>query len=156
MWLTARRTRLPSVAWALALMALTSSPATSGHSAPSELIVEVQGLHSGKGQVICFLYANADGFPAEPGRALARRVTPIADRAATCRFADLPPGAYAVAVVHDENRNGRLDRNLLGLPTEGVGASNNPISHFGPPKFEKARFDYAGGSKTVSIPIHYL
>jgi uncharacterized protein (DUF2141 family) len=87
---------------------------------------------------------------------MAKVVASIARRASACRFAAVAPGAYAVAVVHDENGNGRLDRNLLGIPTEGVGASNNPVSHFGPPKFGDARFDYSGGIVTLSVQMHYL
>jgi uncharacterized protein (DUF2141 family) len=120
------------------------------------LNIEVRGLRSDQGQILCFLYADASGFPADPKRALARVVAPIARRASTCRFAGVAPGAYAVAVVHDENGNGRLDRNLLGFPTEGVGASNNPVSHFGPPRFGDARFDYHGGIVTQSVQVHYL
>jgi uncharacterized protein (DUF2141 family) len=40
-------------------------------------------------------------------------------------FDELPSGACAVAVVHDENGNGRLDKNSLGIPTEGYDVPNN-------------------------------
>jgi uncharacterized protein (DUF2141 family) len=120
------------------------------------LVVDVRGLHSGKGQVLCFLYASAVGFPGDPDRALAKTTASIAERSATCRLAGLAPGAYAVAVVHDENANGRLDRNVLGMPSEGVGASNNPVSHFGPPRFDQARFNYRGGADRLSVQVRYL
>ena len=44
---------------------------------------------------------------------------------AICQFNDIPPGTYAIAVFHDENANGKLDKNFLGIPCEGYGASNN-------------------------------
>lgn len=56
-------------------------------------------------------------------------------------FRDIPPGQYAIQAMHDTNDNNDLDRNALGLPTEGVGISNNPLLAFGPPSFEEAAFD---------------
>jgi uncharacterized protein (DUF2141 family) len=120
------------------------------------IVVDVNGLRNSRGEVLCYLYANATGFPQDPARAVGKVVAPIVRQAATCQFKGVAPGAYAVAVVHDENGNGRLDRNMLGIPTEGVGASNNPVSHFGPPKFDAARFDYGGGDRTLSIQLRYL
>ncbi len=50
----------------------------------------------------------------------------------------LQPGRYAVAVIHDENGNGKLDTNALGMPVEGFGFSNNPRIGFGPPSYASA------------------
>ena len=66
------------------------------------------------------------------------------------------PGTYAVSTFHDENSNGKLDTNLLGIPTEGVGASNNAKGHFGPPKFDDAKFRFEGGRLDLKIAIDYL
>jgi uncharacterized protein (DUF2141 family) len=139
---------------AATLAALAIAPVCIGEPAAG-LTVEAQGLRSERGQVLCFLYAGPAGFPADPQRAVAKVAAPIAQGAATCRFGAVAPGAYAVAVVHDENGNGRLDRNLVGIPSEGVGASMNPVTHFGPPTFEQARFVHAG-AKTLTVQIHYL
>ncbi len=118
--------------------------------------VEVRSLHSQRGQVLCFLYASASGFPQEPAAAISRTTAPVSSKGATCRFDGVRPGAYAVAVVHDEKGTGRLERNFMGIPTDGVGASNDPISHFGPPKFQDARFLYGGGPTTLIVHVHYL
>lgn len=53
------------------------------------------------------------------------------------------PGHYAVAAIHDENGNARLDKSLVGMPIEGIGFSRNPKLVFGPPKFASAEFDAA-------------
>jgi len=50
-------------------------------------------------------------------------------------------GKYAVSVFHDENSNGKLDTNFLGIPREGVGASNNAKGHFGPRNSARQRFN---------------
>ena len=57
---------------------------------------------------------------------------------------------------HDENSNGKLDRNFVGMPKEGVGASNDAKGSFGPPKFADARFSYKGGPQEPMIHLRYL
>jgi len=64
----------------------------------------------------------------------------------------LAPGDYAISLVHDENGNGKLDKNLFGIPTEGVGFSQNPKLSFGPPTYAATRFDVAGDtSETIRL-----
>lgn len=67
-------------------------------------------------------------------------------------FPDLPPGSYAVMVMHDENDNGELDSNFMGMPVEGYGFSNNP-GVMRKPTFEEARFELGaeGGAITVRL-----
>ncbi len=66
----------------------------------------------------------------------------------------LPPGRYAVQVVYDRNANGRLDKNLLGIPTEPVGFSRNARGRFGPPRFRQVAIDYHGVPLEVVIDVH--
>ena len=80
----------------------------------------------------------------------------IADKKAVCEFSGIAPGAYAVSVFHDENSNGKLDTKFMGIPREGVGASNNARGHFGPPKFDAAAFHFSGGRADLKIAINYL
>ena len=49
-----------------------------------------------------------------------------------------------------------MDRNFLGIPKEGVGASNDAKGHFGPPKFDAAAFEYTGGRMELKIKILHL
>ena len=55
-----------------------------------------------------------------------------------------------------ENSNGKLDTSFMGIPHEGVGASNNAKGHFGPPKFDAAAFHFSGGRLHLKIAINYL
>ena len=61
-------------------------------------------------------------------------------------------GTYAVGAYHDENQNGEIDRNALGVPTEVYGFSNNVRGKFGPPGFSDTQFKMEG--KAVSLDIH--
>ena len=123
---------------------------------PNVIHVEVVGLHSDKGQVLCALYSSRDGFPKQSERALARVTSDIAQKQAVCEFSGIAPGTYALSVFHDENSNGKLDTKFMGIPREGVGASNNAKGHFGPPKFEAAAFPFTGGRLELKITINYL
>jgi uncharacterized protein (DUF2141 family) len=118
--------------------------------------VEISGLHSDKGQAVCALFTSAKDFPKNPQNAIARTQSAIAHGRAVCEFAAVGPGRYAVSVFHDENANGKLDTNFMGIPREGVGASNNAIGHFGPPKFDAAAFSYSGGTIDLAITITYI
>ena len=118
--------------------------------------VEVVGLRNNDGQVSCALYKSADGFPKVKEKAMAHVLAPISERKAACDFPGIAPGTYAVSVFHDENSNGKLDTNFLGIPREGVGASNDAKGHRGPPKFGAAAFHFPGGRFNLKITINYL
>lgn len=79
----------------------------------------------------------------------------ITDGRAVCEFPGVTPGTYAASAFHDGNSNGKLDTNLLGIPREGVGASNSAKGHFGPPKFDAAAFHFGGGRLDLTITITY-
>jgi uncharacterized protein (DUF2141 family) len=118
--------------------------------------VEISGLHSDKGQMLCALFSSPEAFPKKTDKAVARLTAKIAEHQATCEFTGVAPGTYAVSVVHDENANGKLDTNFIGMPREGVGASNDAKGHMGPPKFSAASFRYAGGRLDLKIHVNYL
>ena len=66
---------------------------------------------------------------------------------------DLPPGVYAVAVYEDLNSNLKLDHNLIGIPREPVGVSNNPPARFGLPHFDECSFRLGDTAKTITITV---
>jgi uncharacterized protein (DUF2141 family) len=70
-------------------------------------------------------------------------------------FKDVPAGEYAISVFHDANGNGKLDTNFIGIPKEGVGASNDAMGSFGPPSFQKAKFKCPSAG-VVSVTMKYL
>jgi uncharacterized protein (DUF2141 family) len=71
-------------------------------------------------------------------------------------FHDLPAGTYAVSTFHDENGNGKLDQNDLGVPIEGYGFSNDAQGTSGPPKFPQAAFNFDGkADKSITCSLNY-
>ena len=67
---------------------------------------------------------------------------------------DIPPGSWAVLAYQDENENKELDRNFIGIPKENYGFSRNPVSRFGPPKFDDAAIELREGPNTAAITLH--
>ena len=66
---------------------------------------------------------------------------------------DVPPGGYGVTVIHDRNANGKLDSNIVGIPTEPYGASRDARGRMGPPAFEDAAVDVQGDT-ALAIQVH--
>ena len=124
---------------------------------PANMIrVEIGGLRNDKGQVLCALFASARDFPKNGDKAIAQAKSGISHGHAECEFPGVAAGRYAVSAFHDENSNGKMDANFMGIPREGVAASNNARGHFGPPKFDDAAFFYSGGRLDLSITVAYL
>ena len=96
-----------------------------------------------------------DRFPNCQKDPQAHRLTvPTAD-AGVLRFSGLPSGNYAIALIHDENGNNKLDT-FMGIPREGFGFSRNPAIRFGPPKFASANFAVTSGTADEAIKVKYL
>jgi uncharacterized protein (DUF2141 family) len=118
--------------------------------------VKILNIRNSTGTVACALFDSAEGFPEEYLR-MATNVMIIKIRKdqARCDFEDIPPGTYAMAVVHDENMNGKLDTNFLGIPREGYGFSNDAKGPLGAPPFSAASFPYNGRNIELTMSLRY-
>jgi uncharacterized protein (DUF2141 family) len=129
----------------------TKIPASTG-----TLTVIISNFKNDKGSAAIELFNREKGFPKSADLALKTSFVPITNKKAVAVFENLPGGEYAVAVFHDENGNKKMDTNFLGIPKEGIGASNNAKGHFGPPKYQDAKFTFNGTAQTIYINITYL
>jgi uncharacterized protein (DUF2141 family) len=134
-------------------LAAESKPAAAG--SPTTLTVKVTGLRNDQGRLAVALFSSAAAFPRQE-TALRGQMAAIAGGHAAVTFHDLPPGTYAVAVLHDENSNQKMDFNFLGMPLEGYGFSNDAAAFFGPPSFASAAFRLLPRPSTVSIRARYF
>lgn len=144
------------VSWFAGLMLLNAA-ATAFAQAPCPGIhVTILNIRNSTGTVACALFESPEGFPDEYLRSATNvMVIKIRKAQARCDFEDIPPGTYAMAVVHDENMNGELDTNWFGLPTEGYGFSNNARAVLSAPSFSDASFTYDGRSIDLTMTLHY-
>jgi len=136
----------------LATLLLAAAP----EAGTTRLDVQISGFRSAEGQVLVAVYRGAEGFPGASGRAWKQLVTTISGGRARLTLADVPPGEYALAVVHDENANNTLDTSWIGIPREGIGTSNNAKGRMGPPKYSDAKFEVGPGGAVQSIAIVYM
>jgi uncharacterized protein (DUF2141 family) len=134
---------------ALALCLLLPNAAFAG-----DLALTVDGVQDAKGNVQGALYDSESSFMNVP-EAHAKFRVPAAAGQVQYVFHDLKPGKYALAVFHDANTNGQLDKNSYGVPTEGYGFSNDAQGSGGPPKFGQAAFDYDGTNKSITVSLNY-
>jgi uncharacterized protein (DUF2141 family) len=132
----------------LATSALLWGTATlSAHAA--DLTLEVQGARSAQGQVAAALFSDA-GTWMKTEQAVQSKMAPAGDKVVLV-FRDLAPGRYAVSVFHDENGNGKLDTNLIGMPQEPYGFSRNAQGRMGPPKFDDAALDVQADTQDAIV-----
>ena len=139
-----------------ATLMLASAPMASAQSSCPGIHVKVLNIKNSAGTVACALFESPTGFPLEfLHYATNIMVIKIRDARANFSFLDIPPGTYALAVVHDENMNGKLDTNWMGVPKEGYGFSNEAKAFLSAPSFSAATFRYDGGTLDLTITLHY-
>lgn len=127
-----------------------SDPDYSGPSKPS-LKVDVQNIQLQQGSIHIGLYRACADFPnCEPIELI---VVNAKGKSVQAAFS-VEPGEYAVAVYHDENGNGQMDKRAFGLPKEPYGFSNNFRPRFSAPKFSDCRFRVGGEGKTISVKLN--
>ncbi|GET29401.1 hypothetical protein SD074_16030 [Prolixibacter sp. SD074] len=107
----------------------------------SSLKVEVSNLRNDKGDVIFLLYKKGASFPDKELRNSFKKETGVIKKdSAIAFFSNIPPGVYAVTVVHDENDDQSFNKGFL-LPKEGIGFSNyQSIGLTNRPQFSRASF----------------
>ena len=121
-----------------------------------EIVVNIDGFKTDQGKCLLSLFNNKKGFPSNPDKAVYITFGRIQNRKLTLILKDIAIGEYAIAVVHDENDNNKLDTNFLGMPKEGIGVSNNAKSIMGPPSYEDSKFQLKEDGLVTNIKIKYL
>jgi len=116
------------------------------------LTVNIENIKTAEGYVLLILFKGEDGFPSDSDKAYAYDGCEVKGNQVSLVFKDLPAGTYAIAALHDANSNGKMDTNILGIPKEDFGASNDAVARFGPPKYKDAKFEVVG-NKTISIKM---
>jgi len=117
----------------------------------SDLTVRVTNIQNTKGKISFALFRKQDSFPIK-GKQFKGVSIETTKSKTTYTFRNLEKDAYAVAVYHDENNNGVLDKNLVGTPTEAYGFSGNARGTFSAPSFEEAKIDLKE-NKSIEIWI---
>ncbi len=117
--------------------------------------VEVSGISSKKGEILAALFSTEKGFPNDASKAFKTAKALPSNGKATLQFNQVPDGKYAIALFHDTNGDGKLNTNILGIPKEGYGVSNNVRNLFSAPGFEESSFKHGKSKTSLSISVKY-
>ena len=125
----------------------------------STLTIEIAGLKNQKGELCFKLFSRSYGFPDHDKNAVIRRCIKITEKTAEDPFKitlkDIASGSYAIAVFQDLNGDRVINRDTKGIPTEGYGFSNNPITRQDLTRYGDCVFLLAGATETIKIKLKY-
>jgi uncharacterized protein (DUF2141 family) len=129
---------------------------TEDAAADATLNIRVTNVRSEDGHVLLLVFNDASGFPNVSEKAVHRARIRAHKGRVSHSVPGLAPGQYAITVVHDENDNKKLDKNLFGIPKEGWGTSRNPRPRTRAPRWSESSFTLdAGADKAVAISLLY-
>jgi uncharacterized protein (DUF2141 family) len=144
-WLFALASTVTLLSWSVALAQQVAT-----------VTVKIDGFKGTEGLALITIYDSPESWLKVP-KALQVVRTKITGSALVVELKSIKPGTYAVSVIHDENKNNELDMRWLPYPKpkEGSGASRDPETKVGPPKWEGAKFDVGPEGATVNVTMHY-
>ncbi len=126
-----------------------AAPAAAG-----DLEIRIGGISNGDGRVMVAVFDAAERFMGEETQTAALML-PARKGMVRAVIGDLPAGIYAISVYHDANGNQELDTNMLGMPREGYGFSNDARGIAGPPSFQAAAFEIGADPAVVDLRLSY-
>jgi uncharacterized protein (DUF2141 family) len=140
----------------------TGEPSTPPQQPTSAaLTVKITGLHSERGNICLSMFNSAEGFPDSASKAVLAECFAVIGRSFDITIEKIPNGTYAIALWHDENRDGKLNYNFLGIPKEGLAFSENGKPRItppppGPPSFSSIAFEMKGEPRSTPTKMSYL
>ena len=135
-------------AFCCSLFFVTTSSAQAAKT--GKLIVKITGIRNAEGNIRVAVRTDDTTIAAA-------QIATIDPKTLTAEavFENLPEGDYGVVVIHDENKNEKLDFTDFGMPLEGYGHSNNPAKRQGPPDFSETKFVFSAPGTTITINLIY-
>jgi uncharacterized protein (DUF2141 family) len=139
--------------WAFGLATLLAAVGGVARSQRGDLAVIVRGAKADRGTIIVKLFRQKDDVPKGP--AFLQLTAPARKAGSRVSFRDVALGKYAIFVFHDENENGTLDHNFVGIPKEPMGFSGGfRLSLWsGVPNFDDLDFDFTADSAMQRIDL---
>ena len=116
------------------------------------LTIVVTGFENDDGEVLIAVSNSRETYESNDSAFVGVKVK-IENKKAEYTFEELPFGEYAIKLFHDENMDGELDSNFLGIPTEDYGFSNNARGTFGPADYDDAKFLFEQTEMTMEISV---
>jgi uncharacterized protein (DUF2141 family) len=127
----------------------------AGEGTGVTVTVKVTDIRNAKGVVRACMTSDSKKFPRCRDDSVSYKAVVKSAETVTLVFKDVKPGHYAIALLHDENENGKSDRMLGMMPKEGYGFSRDAPVKMAPPKFEQAAFDVGEEAQSQTIKMRY-
>lgn len=113
--------------------------------AQGKVEVTVKNIQELKGTIRMAVYSGEDNFMQKK---LTSKNVNVTGKEVIVVFENVKPGEYAISTYHDVDNNNELNTGFMGIPKEPYGFSNDARGTFGPPTYEKAKFNVTGDTKT--------
>lgn len=137
----------------LVMMAISFMASLPAAAQDSDLQVFIENIREERGTLIVAVFNSRGTYLKKESHSVK---VPADQQGVTVSFSKLPPGDYAVSIIHDENDDGQLTKNWMGVPLEGFGFSNDAMGTFGPPPFDRAKFTMPVATSRITIHLKYL
>ena len=130
--------------------AIAATLAATSLAQAADMTIDVTGLKNANGKIMVAVFDNADHFLKQP-----MRTGTVDAQTGTVQLllTGLPPGDYAISLFHDQNGNGKLDKNPIGMPIEPYGFSNDAAGAYGPPTFQQSVTHLAAEGNVVKVNL---
>lgn len=148
----ARMFQMMALVVTMILGTIAGQNAMAGQKA--DLTISISNMRNEKGSVLVSVFKGEKGFPSDNDRAIDNLKLTTA-QAKKFILEDLEPGDYAIAILHDENNNGKMDK-VIFFPKEGFGFSNDAMGTAGPPSYKKAKFTVKAPKTSINIKMKYM
>lgn len=139
----------------LAAVSLSVGVLLADNKKKGSIEFHIKGFRNDKGLARVALFEGEKGFPEEFKEAKETLSIEIKDKEAKGVFKDIPHGEYAISVLHDENKDGKMNKNIFGVPREGYGTSNDARGSWGAPKYKDAKFKLEKDKLEMTIKMTY-
>ena len=119
----------------------------------AELKFKIKDIRSAKGKILIQLFQGAENY--KKGKAISSQMAKAKKGDIIINFHNLKEGEYAIRFFHDENNDGKMESNMVGMPVEGYGFSNNAQPNFGPASYKDMKFTVGKNDATNSSIVIY-
>jgi len=119
------------------------------------ITIKIGTLRNMNGHLLISLFNKDDAYPDNADAAFRTKKIKVSKERETVVLNNIPYGEYALVFLHDENDSQEMDTNMMGIPKEGYGASNNAVNTFSAPKYSEAKFRLNSANTTQSLKVYY-
>ncbi|WP_428229576.1 DUF2141 domain-containing protein [Flavobacterium sp.] len=144
--------KIPLSGWFMLMISILSLTNSYGQNTS----IKISGIRSEKGQIIINVFRNSTDY--EQGKVSKKLIFPkkSADNELMILNCDLEPRIYGITLIDDENKNGALNKNIIGIPKEGFGFSNFFMEKMKKPSFDDFKITVKKQDNKISIKVKYI